>query len=91
LLHFFVSNDDRKAYAEKLRGALSPGGQAIIATFAPNGPQQCSGLPVRRSDASEIMRVLGPEFILTHSEVREHRTPSGAVQPFTWISAQRSR
>ena len=46
--HFLTAPEDRAAYAERLRMALKPGGHAIIATFASDGPERCSGLPVMR-------------------------------------------
>jgi SAM-dependent methyltransferase len=89
VLHFFVSRRDRARYAATLRAALRPGGHAIIATFAPHGPDRCSGLPVRRSSAPEIAQLLGAGFHVVEASVHEHRTPSGAVQPFTWVLAKR--
>jgi SAM-dependent methyltransferase len=89
VLHFFVDVDDRSAYSQTLRAALAPGGHAIIATFAPDGPEYCSGLPVRRSSAAEILDVLGDEFTLVATSVETHTTPSGSAQPFTWVIARR--
>jgi trans-aconitate methyltransferase len=91
VLHFFTDPTDRSRYVDALRSAVMSGGHAIIATFAPGGPDHCSGLPVQRSSAQEIADLLGHDFQLLHARIREHRTPSGAVQPFTWVTAQRTR
>ena len=80
--HFMVTEGDRIAYLARLRQALAPGGHAIIATFAPDGPEQCSGLPVMRYDPARLADLLGPKFMLVSSERHLHHTPSGAVQPF---------
>lgn len=88
VLHFFTEVNDRSRYVDNLRSALMSGGHAVIATFAPGGPDHCSGLPVQRSSAQEIADLLGPDFKLLSTQVREHRTPSGATQPFTWVIAQ---
>lgn len=90
MLHFLVEPVERAAYAARLRAALAPTGHAIIATFAPDGPERCSGLAVRRSDAAGVLRLLGPDFVAVRTETREHRTPSGVPQPFTWLIAQRA-
>lgn len=90
VLHFFTTAEDRAAYGRQVQAAVAPGGHAVIATFALNGPERCSGLPVRRSDAAGVMEVLGPEFTLRDSFVGDHRTPSGKRQPFTWVVAQRA-
>jgi trans-aconitate methyltransferase len=83
LLHFFVDLPDRERYAETLRGAVAPGGAVVIATFAPDGPETCSGLPVRRHDAGAIATLLGPGAELVAERRDEHVTPRGRVQPFT--------
>lgn len=80
--HFMVSEADRSAYLARLRQALVPGGTAIIATFAADGPEKCSGLPVQRYDAEHLAATLGQDFTLLRSERHGHRTPWGAVQPF---------
>src|SRR5690606_33568771 len=52
--HFMVRAEDRAAYLQNLRRALRPGGHVIIATFAHDGPERCSGLPVRRYDPDDL-------------------------------------
>jgi hypothetical protein len=86
LFHFFVDPEDQAAYAETLRSALVPGGAAVIATFALDGPETCSGLPVERYDAVRLAAVLGPGCELVRSEREEHVTPGGRVQAFTWAA-----
>ena len=73
---------DRAAYVERMGRALKSAGVAIIATFAPDGPRTCSGLPVARYDAANLSAVVGREFDLIGSRRYEHHTPSGASQPF---------
>ena len=80
--HFMVEESDRAAYLSRLARALKPGGYGIIATFAPDGPEQCSGLPVRRYDAETLRQTLGADFQLISSQRHEHVTPWGATQPF---------
>jgi trans-aconitate methyltransferase len=80
--HFMVSDSDRAAYLVRLARALKPDGHAIIATFAPDGPEQCSGLPIKRYDAETLGRTLGPAFRLISTQRHEHFTPWGAAQPF---------
>jgi trans-aconitate methyltransferase len=80
--HFMVAEPDRAAYLSRLARALKPGGHAIIATFAPDGPERCSGLPVRRYDDDTLAQTLGAGFQLISSRREEHVTPWGAEQPF---------
>ncbi|MDX6590571.1 MAG: hypothetical protein QOI84_1845 [Solirubrobacterales bacterium] len=84
LFHFLVEPDDRDGYLAVLRRSLQPGGHLILATFGPQGPTQCSGLPVDRYDAAAISRTLGGEFELISSQLAEHRTPAHRAQQFLY-------
>ena len=84
VFHFLTDSTDRAAYRTALAAALAPGGSAIIATFALDGPERCSGLPVVRYDAPALAKELGPSFLLIDSWNERHETPAGASQSFTW-------
>jgi hypothetical protein len=56
----------------------------IIGTFAPDGPERCSGLPVCRYDAAGLGAELGRGFTLVETVADAHRTPAGAVQSFSY-------
>jgi trans-aconitate methyltransferase len=80
--HFLTSPDDQRAYVGVLSAALKPGGAAIIGTFAPDGPEKCSGLPVVRHDADSLQAVLGERFTLLSTRRHDHTTPWGSVQKY---------
>jgi len=84
VFHFLTDEARRAAYVERVAEALRPGGHVVIATFALDGPERCSGLPVARYDADGIARALGPGFEKV-AEAREvHETPKGGQQAFTY-------
>lgn len=89
VFHFLVDEFDRERYRESLLAALEPGGHLVIATFAEDGPEQCSGLPVRRQSTGEISEWLGEQFEVVVTAREEHSTPSGRIQPFNWVTAYR--
>ncbi|MBR0809919.1 class I SAM-dependent methyltransferase [Bradyrhizobium diazoefficiens] len=80
--HFLTDSRDRAAYVERLRSAIAPGGHVIIATFAPDGPEKCSGLPVQRHDSASLAAELGPEFELIETRGETHHTPWNSTQAF---------
>ncbi|MDE1937254.1 trans-aconitate 2-methyltransferase [Bradyrhizobium sp.] len=80
--HFLVDPADRAAYIARLTEALRPGGHAIIATFALDGPEKCSGLPINRYDPEGLARELGQGFTLIESRRHDHATPWNATQHF---------
>jgi SAM-dependent methyltransferase len=85
VFHFMVESDDRNAYLAALRRALRRGGHLILATFGPDGPTTCSGLPVDRYSAAALSARVGEGFELLSSRLVEHRTPSGASQQFLYV------
>jgi SAM-dependent methyltransferase len=90
-LHFLADPKDRAAYAERISRAVRPGGHVIIGTFAPDGPERCSGLPVVRHDAATLGELLGHSFELLESRRHDHQTPAGATQKFQFSRFQRIR
>ncbi|MEJ2479541.1 MAG: class I SAM-dependent methyltransferase [Acidihalobacter sp.] len=84
VFHFLVDAQARAAYLERLERHLEPGGQAIIATFSPDGPERCSGLPVQRYSAQSLAQALGERFRLIESRDELHTTPAGARQTFVY-------
>lgn len=88
--HFLTEPRDRAAYVERLRSAIAPGGQIIIATFAPDGPERCSGLPVQRHDSASLAAELGPEFELVETRRETHHTPWNSAQAFQFSRFKRS-
>jgi SAM-dependent methyltransferase len=84
LFHFLTDPADRRRYVSVLSEALRPGGHAVIGTFAPDGPERCSRLPVVRYDAAALLAELGPGFALVHTTRHDHHTPSGALQRFQY-------
>ena len=82
VFHFLVDAEDRRLYVGALRRALHPRGVVIIATFGPQGPERCSGLPIVRYAATTLAAELGDGFRLSSSFIDVHRTPSGGEQQF---------
>lgn len=84
VFHFMVTAEDQAAYLAALEAGLAPGGHAVIATFAPDGPSQCSGLPVARYSPETLAATLGSGFALVASQRQSHMTPWGAEQAFQY-------
>ncbi|MCP3396112.1 trans-aconitate 2-methyltransferase [Bradyrhizobium sp. CCGB20] len=89
--HFLTDPHDRAAYVQRLRSTVAPGGHVIIATFAPDGPEKCSGLPVQRHDSASLAAELGPEFELVETRSEVHHTPWDSTQAFQFSRFRRAR
>jgi ubiquinone/menaquinone biosynthesis C-methylase UbiE len=90
VFHFLTQPADRQRYIDILRHTIRPGGHVIVATFAPDGPQQCSGLNVLRYSPESLQRAFGHGFELIDSLSETHHTPWGAQQKFMYCYCRRS-
>lgn len=90
VFHFLTEPEQRVAYRSALEAGTSPGSFVIVATFAPDGPERCSGLPVRRYDAAMLAAELDSSFDLERAWREEHTTPGGGSQAFQWCVFRRS-
>jgi rhodanese-related sulfurtransferase/SAM-dependent methyltransferase len=88
VFHFLVTPDQRAAYLAGLHAALEPGGSVIVATFADDGPEMCSGLPTARYAPGDLAAVFGSDLDVLTIRREEHFTPAGVMQPFTWLLLQ---
>lgn len=90
VFHFLVSAEARDAYRKILQHSLKPAGHLVLATFAEDGPLQCSGLSVQRYSVTELAAEMGASFSLVHAEKEQHRTPSGVIQNFNYCQFRKS-
>lgn len=89
VFHFLTSHEDREAYVSAVLRAVKPGGIVIVATFAEDGPDHCSGLPVMRYSADALHAEFGAPFTLLKQEREEHHTPGGATQKFIYCMCRK--
>ncbi len=90
VFHFLVEADDRRRYVESARRAIKPGGHLIMATFALDGPSECSGLNTMRFDAQSLAREFGDRFQIIESLIETHHTPFGTDQKFVYCHLRRT-
>jgi SAM-dependent methyltransferase len=84
VFHFLTAPEDRRAYVQSVLRSVKPGGHVIVATFAEDGPLQCSGLPVMRYNATQLHAEFGENLTLISHDRELHHTPFGTIQQFTY-------
>lgn len=89
VFHFLTEAEERERYIASAGAAVRPGGHAVVAAFAPSGPERCSGLPVCRYDAAGIAGAFAPAFELVASASETHMTPWGKPQDFAYAVLRR--
>ncbi len=87
VFHFLTDPHDQARYREQLRRHLKPGGLVVVGTFADDGPERCSNLPVQRYAPEALASALGPDLTPLHLLRDTHLTPGGNPQRFAWIAA----
>jgi ubiquinone/menaquinone biosynthesis C-methylase UbiE len=87
--HFLTRPAERQRYINALRQTVRAGGHVIVATFAPDGPQQCSGLNVQRYAPENLHRLFGRDFELVEIISEHHQTPWGTEQKFMYCCCVR--
>ena len=90
VFHFLTDEKDRRLYIAAVLRAVKPGGLVIVATFAEDGPERCSGLPVKRYAADELHAEFGEPFTLLGHVRESHTTPAGKEQPFVYCFCRMS-
>lgn len=90
VFHFLTTQKQRDAYVRTVFNSVKPGGHVIIATFAEDGPEQCSGLPVMRYRADDLHDEFGDAFTLLKHQKEAHQTPFGTVQQFVYCYCRRA-
>jgi trans-aconitate methyltransferase len=84
VFHFLTDVNDRNRYIEVLKASLVPHGHVIMATFANDGPNKCSGLEVCRYSAESLQETLGASFHLVETRYETHHTPWNSEQRFIY-------
>ena len=89
VFQFFTTQEDQAEYYWALAQGTHSGSHLILATFTPDGPEMCSGLPVRRWSEEQLAARFEEHFTVRSWSRVEHTTPWGSVQPFTFVHFQR--
>jgi SAM-dependent methyltransferase len=90
VFHFLTDAEEKAAYFQQAWRILRPRGVLILATFALEGPERCSGLLVSRYDEAALRPVLGDRFEIVESRRDSHHTPAGKVQEMMYFVLRRS-
>ena len=84
VFHFLTQPEGRQSYIKAVRHSVKPGGHVIVATFAADGPDHCSGLEVMRYNENDLHAEFGDDFEMVDSVRETHHTPFGTEQKFIY-------
>lgn len=89
VLHFFLKEEEQKAYFNLVKKIVSKKGFVIIAVFSLDGAEKCSGLPLQRYNAEMLQNKLGLDFKLIKTFNYTFINPFGSERPYVYTLFQR--
>ena len=90
VFHFLTREQDRARYSALAARSVTPGGHLVIGTFAIDGPERCSGLPIERYDTERLSEEFSARFEVRRTFHETHVTPWGKPQPFFFAVLRRT-
>tara|TARA_R100001369_G_scaffold44260_1_gene70339 strand:- start:1421 stop:2035 length:615 start_codon:yes stop_codon:yes gene_type:complete len=82
--HFLTEEKQIENYIRTLENSVASGGFVILATFSKEGPEKCSGRTIKQYSKEDLQKLLQDKFALLKCENLDHKTPTGAIQNFTF-------
>ncbi|RPE08118.1 class I SAM-dependent methyltransferase [Chitinophaga lutea] len=82
--HFLTTPEQIHRYVAIAAAKVT--GYLLIGTFSENGPEKCSGLPVRRYSEQELAAVFEKNFDKVQCITEDHTTPFGTKQHFLFCT-----
>ncbi len=82
--HFLTEETQIQHYQNLTAKAVK--GYLAIGTFSDNGPEKCSGLPIKQYNETALATVLATSFDKIKCINEDHTTPFGTQQNFTFCS-----
>ena len=87
--HFLTTAQEIESYLLIAQKNVKPSGKMIIGTFSDNGPEKCSGLPVKKYDEALLSNTWQKWFSKIKCITTNHITPFKTVQNFLFCSFQK--
>ncbi len=81
--HFLNDENKIEAYVKRAAEYVAESGFLAIASFSKDGPEKCSGLPVKQHSPDSLKEIFGDDFKLIDFFEEDHQTPAQKNQNFT--------
>lgn len=88
--HFLTDPAEIENYLALAQQHISPSGKMIIGTFSTEGPDKCSGLPVKQYNENMLGTTLKKWFTKIRCITTDHITPFKTIQNFLFCSFKKT-
>lgn len=85
--HFLTTPEQIGTYLRIAGNAIDR--YMVIGTFSENGPEKCSGLPVKKYSETDLQRTVSRDFKKIKCVAEDHLTPFNTLQSFTFCSFEK--
>lgn len=82
--HFLTQTEEIESYKRVLEKANPE--YFLVSTFSKNGPEKCSGLPIKQYDEESLVQTFQEKFEIVEAFEKDHKTPFGTVQNFIFCT-----
>jgi hypothetical protein len=89
VLHFLLKEADIQEYFANLQTWIKPCGYALLAEFSSSGARKCAGLDLHLYSIEEIIRRMGPDFVLIKHEDYTYINPAGDSRQYIYALFQK--
>lgn len=90
VFHFLTEPAQRDHYRAAASTAVASGGTLIVATFAPDGPEMCAGLPVQRYSVPDLAAQFVPAFEFVEGHELMPQSDEGDQRPYVAVVMRRT-
>ena len=84
--HFLTQDSEVETYIETVERNLQPNGVLVIGTFSEQGPEKCSGIPIKQYSEKTMTERLKAFFLKIKCISVDHKTPFDTIQHFVFCS-----
>jgi 2-polyprenyl-3-methyl-5-hydroxy-6-metoxy-1,4-benzoquinol methylase len=84
--HFLTTPRQIESYLAIAQKCIAPSGKMVLGTFSTDGPEKCSGLPVKQYSEGALTTLLRKYFEKIRCVATDHLTPFDTVQHFLFCS-----
>jgi 2-polyprenyl-3-methyl-5-hydroxy-6-metoxy-1,4-benzoquinol methylase len=88
--HFLTTKEQVASYLSVAEKLIAPSGKMVVGTFSDNGPEKCSGLPVKQYNENSLTTLLRKYFKKIRCITTDHLTPFNTLQNFLFCSFQKT-
>lgn len=88
--HFLTTEEEIEQYLRISQSALNNGGKILIGTFSTDGPEKCSGLPVKHYSEESLGTLIRNWYEKIKCIYTDHLTPFNTIQHFLFCSFKKN-